>query len=84
MAQASREKKLAFIATFRGRHGTALAGGVSEMLGIHGADWLTDEQVADVTSYWVSRERFRKHINIQNRRERTRQLSDVERIAYSR
>jgi hypothetical protein len=46
MNETSRERRLEFIADFGNR---SLEVGVKEMLAMYGPDWLTDEQILDIT-----------------------------------
>jgi hypothetical protein len=43
---------------------------VYEMLFVKGPDWLTDEQIDDLTSKCVSDWRFTQHFNMRNRKRR--------------
>lgn len=61
--RASRERKEALV-----QESGALARLVTTMLARHGADWLTDEQVDDLTREYLEAERTRARINRENRR----------------
>lgn len=61
---ATRDRKLEFIASF-GRD--ELASMASEMVRRHGADFLTDAQIDEITSMKVEEERWLRHHKIRNR-----------------
>lgn len=65
MAEASREKRLAFIASFGNRQGI---GGLARMMvDKYGEDWLTDEQVGDIADELSRRHRFSQKLARENR-----------------
>jgi hypothetical protein len=62
---ATRERKLKFMADYGL---VALRQAVMEMLAQHGSDWLTDEQIDDITSYQIRVCRQVQRMNRQNRK----------------
>jgi len=60
----TRERKLRYIAGFDWH---ALEAGAAEMLADKGEGWLTDEQIADITDYYVKLARRRSRDHRRNR-----------------
>lgn len=66
--QSTRERQERFIQTFDGVPGHTLQDGVAAFVGRHGAAWLTDDQIAEVTARLVDKARFSQRLRVRNRR----------------
>jgi hypothetical protein len=66
-APATRERQMRFIADFDGMPGRTLRDGIAACLARHGATWLTDEQIADITESLVADARFSQRLRVRNR-----------------
>lgn len=67
LAPASRARQERFIASFDGMPGRTLQDGIASCLARHGASWLTDEQLADITDHLVGEARFSQRLRVRNR-----------------
>lgn len=60
---ATRERKLKFLKD----GGLDLRNGVAEMISLHGADWLTDDQIIDIVRDQIDNWKRTQRMNRQNR-----------------
>jgi hypothetical protein len=71
---ATRERKLKFLKDC----GLDLRNGVAEMISLHGADWLTDDQIVDIVRDQIDNWKRSQRMNLENRA-RAKALADARR-----
>lgn len=67
MKPATRQRQERFARSFDGVQGLDWSAALDRLLSRHGLSWLTDEQMAEITSEMVGRARFSQRLRIQNR-----------------
>jgi len=68
MSEATRDKKQDWLEWLEYVPGCRPRDLITEMIARHGLDWLTDDQISDLTERAVTKRRFANRLMIENRR----------------